>query len=815
MLQWFCVGWIVGIAGMGSTFWNPSLAMSWVIGLFILWQIIQRCVFKRPERIHLKAFQVVANFSLGLLLGFSFANTQLDERLALVEQQTSQSEVIVYIAQISQLKDQGIQQKVEVLSHNQKPQYFTVYWPQGSNGKIDNIPEPIPGQYYRIKGQLKPSQSYVTSGAFDQEKWNLQQNIHAALSAKLVEQLSPDQILTLGFTQHYHSHQSWLHRLHIQIELKRLALREFIHQQPLRNNGLLLALLTGDKSLLHYGTSQLFQRFGMSHLLAISGPHVLVFAMMVCGLFKLSLRKFCPKVYLKCPEQYLLILPFLVCVLIYCAFTGFEIPALRTLIVCIVACSMLLLQQPIRPLQLLIYSAGLLLLFDPFSILSAAFWLSYGACFVLLRIYQTLTRTQNESLHQSHWQRIKSALKILVESQWKIFVALFPLMIIFFKQISWITPVSNLFAIPWLSLVVVPLDILAALCTFVSEPFAQVLFQLNDWCLEILHIFLYGLDLLFATQMRDIALNAWQLGLLILAILIACLPQGIAPRLWAVIALLAVIFPFKPQHEFQLSVLDVGQGQAIFIQYRQHSMMVDFGGNYDESKFSVGKNIIRPFLSVQGVHHLEKVVLTHLDQDHSGGFFSLEGKLSIDQLYSNAKVDMQNAAPQSFCQQGLGWNWDNKVFFEFLSPSPQQLNQAAQNANENSCVMYVSVKDGTGFKNFLLMGDAGWETEYQILQHYPDLKVDVLVLGHHGSHHSSAYTFLKHFQPKLAIASAGRFNRYGHPAALTQTRLKQLGIPLLQTANSGSIHFLQQQQGIKFTEERSKSKWLLRYPMMQ
>ncbi len=106
------------------------------------------------------------------------------------------------------------------------------------------------------------------------------------------------------------------------------------------------------------------------------------------------------------------------------------------------------------------------------------------------------------------------------------------------------------------------------------------------------------------------------------------------------------------------------------------------------------------------------------------------------------------------------------------------------------------------------MGDAGWETEYQILSDYPDLKVDVLVLGHHGSRHSSSYAFLNHFKPKLAIASAGRFNRYGHPANMTQTRLKQLDIPLLQTAQSGSIHFKQNKQQIELIEERTKYKWL-------
>jgi competence protein ComEC len=109
------------------------------------------------------------------------------------------------------------------------------------------------------------------------------------------------------------------------------------------------------------------------------------------------------------------------------------------------------------------------------------------------------------------------------------------------------------------------------------------------------------------------------------------------------------------------------------------------------------------------------------------------------------------------------------------------------------------------------MGDAGWEAEYQLLKNYPDLKVDVLVLGHHGSKHSSAYDFLKQLKPKVAIASAGFNNRYGHPSQLTQQRLKELNIPLYSTANKGSIRFIQtQDQTVQLHFYRDQQRWLSR-----
>lgn len=108
------------------------------------------------------------------------------------------------------------------------------------------------------------------------------------------------------------------------------------------------------------------------------------------------------------------------------------------------------------------------------------------------------------------------------------------------------------------------------------------------------------------------------------------------------------------------------------------------------------------------------------------------------------------------------------------------------------------------------MGDAGWETEFKLLQQYPDLKVDVLVLGHHGSKHSSAYDFLNVLKPKLAIASTGLNNRYGHPSREVQSRLQALDIPLLNTAETGTLSFLFENGAVELKFQRQQRKWLQR-----
>jgi competence protein ComEC len=214
----------------------------------------------------------------------------------------------------------------------------------------------------------------------------------------------------------------------------RFEFRQMLAHSNLQHKGLLLALLTGDESLLAKDLKKKFQQLGISHLLAISGPHVLIFAIMLTWGLQRVLQHYFPNLYLWQPRQIILAFPFLFSVMVYVAFVGFEIPALRTLLTVALASFFVITRQAIQPFQLLIYSACLFLIYDPFSILSAAFWLSYGACFILLRIYQTISTLPKDRI-KNRTEDIKFAIKILIESQWKIFIALMPLVIIFSNKL--------------------------------------------------------------------------------------------------------------------------------------------------------------------------------------------------------------------------------------------------------------------------------------------------------------------------------------------------------------------------------------------
>ena len=805
MIQLMCLGWVIGIASMGKTFPILQSLMLPCIALFILSLLLKLTVLKPVHSLWFKFLQLCIGFSLGITLGYNYAQHQLDDRLQFREKQTEHVEVVAYVKNINELGESSIQQKIQVLNRHAQ----VVQWQTFLKNEINAHHQPVLelGQYYRLQGKLLPAHSYATQGVFDQEQWYLQQNIMSGFKVTSVQKLPEQDISALGYGRYVRQQHSFSNQIQLWMEQQRLALRNFIDQQPVKHKGLLLALLTGDKSLLKPETEQFFQRFGMSHLLAISGPHVLIFALLLCWSLHQLIGRYCPQAYLKWPKQYLLIVPFCICVLLYCAFVGFEIPALRTLLTCLLISGFVLLKQKIQALNILLLSASILLIFDPFSILSAAFWLSYGACFVLLRIYQTVQQSHAEEIKTRN-QAIKIQVKILIESQWKIFLALFPLMLIFFKQVAWITPLSNLFAIPWIGMVIVPLDVIAALCYFIFEPLGSLIFQINDGCLSVLLIFMQLLDRLFSPALQPVAMNFWMLLSLCLGLIILFLPRGVLPKTWSVLCFVPLIMIDSTKNEFELTVLDVGQGQAIFVRDQEQTLMIDTGGNYDEAKFSVGKQIILPFLSVNGVSELNQLILTHLDQDHKGAYESIKHDLPVKNVYSNEQLEVADSSQFDYCHQGQKWQWSDRVDFTVLSPKAEQLANAKDEKNEMSCVVYLQVKNAQPYQNFLLMGDAGWPTEYQILQDYPDLKVDVLVLGHHGSRHSSAYHFLKQLNPKLAVASAGFNNRYGHPSVVLESRLKELNIPLLTTLKQGSIRFSKHKNIMAIEFERDSRQWL-------
>ncbi|MBK0063646.1 MULTISPECIES: DNA internalization-related competence protein ComEC/Rec2 [unclassified Acinetobacter] len=809
MLKIILLGWIIGIAMMGYSFQNLTPIIYYFIPfVLMLWGIYFLKKATWSENISAKTILTISSTFLMWLLGYLYADYALLERLKQKEITSTASSEVIYIREMGQSTDHGIKQPVEILSQGRPSVVWLVYID-------DRLLESIAiknnslelGQYYQVKGIIKPVHGYANAGGFDQEKWFIQQNWMSGFHVQQIQSLSTQDVYRLGFQQHLKQKQALWRRFCLNIEQLRLDFRGQLHQQPFKYKALMLALLTGDRSLLDKNTEILFQRFGISHLLAISGPHVLILAALFTWLMSCVIHKLKPTLYLKYPRQILMIIPFCSCVFIYTAFVGFEIPALRTLLLTIIASLFLLVKHEIRAFSLLIYTASLSLLIDPFSILSAAFWLSYGACFILLNIYQSMhfPTTSVLTLMQKIWKNIQ----LLIQSQWKIFIALLPLVLIFFKQVSWISPIANLIVIPLLGGVIVPLGIIAACVWLIIPTIGHLLFQINDLLIGILFFILNGLDHLFNPVLYTFALTPWILLSIGLGILMLFLPKGSIPKSWALLCICPIFLLTWVKRDTQISVIDVGQGQSIFIQDSSQRLLIDTGGYYDETKFSIGQNVVVPYLKQQGVAQLDRILLSHLDQDHSGALEAILKQVKVTHFMANETLPQQNSMSFSKCYTGQTWQTPD-IRLHILSPEPIDDQLVQSNRNEHSCVVYLELLKAKGLRRFLIMGDAGWETEYQILQKYPDLKVDVLVLGHHGSKHSSSYDFLRHYQPQLTVASVGYSNRYGHPSTQTLSRLDALNIPLYTTIASGTITFRVQNNQVQVEQYRKIFKWLNR-----
>ncbi|MQZ37062.1 DNA internalization-related competence protein ComEC/Rec2 [Acinetobacter nosocomialis] len=808
MLKIILLGWVVGIALMGI---NLPLIMQYgkvgkaLLLLAFIFYLFKRSVF--VSRPFLKAMYSLLCAASLFVVGYQYAENALVERLQQREMDSKNLDIIVYINQLSEEKDNKVQQNAQVLNLSKDPVNWLLYLKNDNQSVLKSNQELQLGHYYRLSGKTKPAHSYATAGAFDQEKWFIQRNIMSGFIVQHIEPLSRDEIYRLGYQQHSREQQSFFNRFQINIEKLRLNFRHLLQNSSLHQKGLILALLTGDESLLSDETQIQFKQLGIAHLLAISGPHVLIFAMMLSWFCHQVICRYYPQIYLWKPKQVLMAIPCCFGVLIYTAFVGFEIPALRTLLSVFIFISFILLKQPLKPFALLLYSASLLLLMDPFSVLSAGFWLSYGACFILLRIYQTIVQIPDQ-----HFLSLRSKMifmtKVLIESQGKIFIALSPLTLLFFQQISWVAPLTNIVAVPIVGGIIVPLNILAACTWFIAKPFGNMLFYFNDILLSIL-LSCLGLLEKLSLPLQGISLTPLALFAVSLGILILFLPKGILPKTWGMLCCLPLIVVNKTNQPIQLHILDVGQGQAIFLQHSEQNWLIDTGGSYDEKIFSIGQNVVVPFLRQQGVRQLDHVVLSHLDQDHSGAFPIIEQEIPVTQLISNEQLPNYLKQPFQYCHQGQQWHYP-ELDIQILWPKEKDLVFVASNQNQYSCVVYLQFKKVAGYQNFLIMGDAGWEAEYELLKDYPNLKIDVLVLGHHGSKHSSAYDFLATLKPKLAIASAGFDNRYGHPSQQVIARLKALHIPLKSTVEQGTLSFVLENHKIVLHDRRLDRLWLSR-----
>lgn len=544
--------------------------------------------------------------------------------------------------------------------------------------------------------------------------------------------------------------------------------QKIVSLAPQRFLGIFLALSIGDRSLLTPDTWTVFQHTGTSHLVAISGLHIglvfgLVFGMMR---FFLALMPVMSRRYIAQP--YALIVA-LLAAFIYSALAGFAISTIRALLMLTLLCLFKLKQHAFPLWKIFLLTFVLTIILDPLCYISASFWLSFGAVGAL--IYGLSGKKPVRSTHE------KWAAFLL--PQWVIFWLLMPATIFYFQQISIVSLLANTIAIPLMSLVIIPLVLVATLMAFIHQAMAALFFWLATVSLSWLW---YGLHFLAYLPFWGIHVPRPTLFSLLIAVAGALLwfaPKAMPARYLSLVYLLPLFFCHPPPPPFgtiRFTMLDVGQGLATVIQTQHHVLIYDTGPSYPGG-FNAGKSVIVPYLYAQNIFHIDKLVVSHADNDHAGGATYILQNMKVFALETSALKKFKAFAP-SFCQGNTGWQWDG-IRFMYL-PHPTY----TKDRNNNSCVLKITRGDHA----ILLPGDIEKPAETDLVLHNKArLPATILIAPHHGSKTSSSPRFLTAVHPHVVLISAGFGNRFGFPHPSVMSRYQAMGAKVYNTAINGAI----------------------------
>jgi competence protein ComEC len=280
----------------------------------------------------------------------------------------------------------------------------------------------------------------------------------------------------------------------------------------------------------------------------------------------------------------------------------------------------------------------------------------------------------------------------------------------------------------------------------------------------------------------------WTVVVAVLAILWLLLPRGFPAR-WLGVAGLLPLFVVEPalpaEGALRLTVLDVGQGLAVVAQTRRHALLYDAGPAFGPQSDS-GNRIIVPYLRASGVRELTGMIITHGDNDHSGGANSVLQAVPTRWLSTSMSADhpsIAQAASATRCEAGERWQWDG-VEFEVLHPAQANYAREKFRSNDRGCVLRISA----GGSSVLLAADVEQKSEREMLSSVAGrLRAQVMLVPHHGSRTSSSVDFVAHVNPDIALVAAGYRNRFGHPKDDVLDRYRALGSRIYRTDFDGAL----------------------------
>ncbi len=639
------------------------------------------------------------------------------------------------------------------------------------------------GERWRFAVRLRRPHGGANPHGFDYEAWLLERGIRATGYVRMPsrrgadERAVPERLAALVPRPRY-----WIEGLR---EAAREKIRGALPERPYA--GILIALAIGDQNAIDPKQWQLFARTGVSHLMSISGLHVTMVAGLLAMFVSWCWRR-SETLALALPAQKAAALAGFLAAFAYCLVSGFAVPAQRTLYMVGVVAVALWFGRATSASRVLAAALFIVLVLDPWAVLSPGFWLSFAAVAVIFFVATGRTARPHWLVQ---WGRV----------QWAVTVGLAPLLLVLFQQVSLVSPVANALAIPLVSFVITPLALAGAVLAF------DWVLELGHAILDILMLTLEWLAALPSAVWHQHAPLAWTVPLALAGIAWMLLPRGFPAR-WLGVPLVLPLFAVSPPSpgagELWITVLDVGQGLAVLARTEKHALLYDSGPAFNAFSDS-GSRVILPYLRGEGIDSLDALVVSHDDRDHSGGAGSVLEAMPVGLLWSSLSPDHVLLSANAWrvpCVAERKWHWDG-VSFEFLHPHAETPSGRTARANNRSCVLRIEAPAG----RVLLTGDIERAAERELLQRVPALlPAEALLVPHHGSGSSSTPEFVKQVAPRHAVFAVGHRNRFGHPREDVLARYREAGSGLLRTDTGGAIQLRFAPGNLRVDAERVRAR---------
>jgi competence protein ComEC len=635
-------------------------------------------------------------------------------------------------------------------------------WYSGSADAAAPVPDLRAGERWRMNVRLKAPHGYVNPHGFDYELWLWEHGLQATGYVRTGSRHAMPERYA----------QTWLHPL----ELARQSVRDAVLRQveDRKIAGVLAALIVGDQNAIERADWDVFRATGVAHLMSISGLHITMFAW-AAALAVGALWRRSERLCLAWPAPHAALVGGVALALAYALFSGWGVPAQRTIWMLATVGALRLAGRNWPWPQVWLLACAVVVAIDPWAMLQAGFWLSFVAVGVLFAADPAARQEQAGSRMQQVLARARSAL----HEQWVVTLALTPLALLLFGQVSVVGLPANALAIPWVTLVITPLALAGVAFNGLWLVAAAAVRGLQAW-LEWLA------SLPFATVSLPAApLWAGVAGVIGGLILAMRLPWH--ARLLGVPLLLPVLMwqvQRPPAGEFEMLAADVGQGNAVLVRTAGHTLVYDAGPRWGPES-DAGHRVLVPLLRALD-ERVDTLVLSHRDTDHTGGAAAVLTMQPQAHLVSSLDHghELGLLRPSSTrCAAGQRWLWD-AVSFELLHPRAADY-EAAGKSNALSCVLRIS----NGRQAALLAGDVEARQELQMVDARAPLQADLLLVPHHGSKSSSSAEFLAAVDPAFAIVQAGYRNRFGHPAPGVLDRYHGRSIQVIDSPHCGAAQW--------------------------